>query len=303
MLAKKVKSYAKVNLSLNIVGEKDGYHLLDSVFASVNIYDTVCIKPRKDSLINVYMHGLGSESIPPEFNNAVRAGEAFVKKFKTTGADIEIYKDIPIGSGLGGSSADAAGVINAMAKLYKITDETALKELAQTQGSDTSFMLKGGIARVAGRGEKVFPLAVEKQYHMLLIIPPTQVSTKACYKKYDEAPDGKRNDAEICATGLVTGDFDKVASGVYNALSAPSCALNQDVLTALEQAKSFSPSACAVSGSGSAVFALFESEELCRWAKKQYKGKFKTRVVHTVIPCQKKKINNPYYLGSVTTDD
>jgi len=131
----------------------------------------------------------------------------------------------------------------------------------------------------------------------------TEESPEAEETEGDEAPDGKRNDAEICATGLVTGDFDKVASGVYNALSAPSCALNQDVLTALEQAKSFSPSACAVSGSGSAVFALFESEELCRWAKKQYKGKFKTRVVHTVIPYQKKKINNPYYLGSVTTDD
>ena len=88
VFAKKVKSYAKVNLSLNILGQKDGYHLIDSVVANIDVWDTVCAKPRSDRLINVYMHGLGSENIPPEKNNAVKAGEAFVSAFGTKGADI-----------------------------------------------------------------------------------------------------------------------------------------------------------------------------------------------------------------------
>ena len=70
MFAAKVKSYAKLNLSLNVTGVSGGYHMLDSVVASVNIYDTVCAKPRRDKLVNVYMHGKGSERIPPEKNNA-----------------------------------------------------------------------------------------------------------------------------------------------------------------------------------------------------------------------------------------
>lgn len=146
-----MKSYAKVNLSLNVTGAAGGYHLIDSVLASIDIYDTVCVKPRGDRLVNVYMHGLGSENILPERNNAVRAGEAFVSAFSTKGADIEIYKDIPMGAGLGGSSADAAGVLNAMAALYKVTDRAALKGLADALGSDTGYMLGGGFARVAAR--------------------------------------------------------------------------------------------------------------------------------------------------------
>mgnify|MGYP001623753385 FL=1 len=113
MFSAKVRSWAKLNLSLNISGVSGGYHLLDSVVCSVDICDTVCAKARSDALVNVYMHGLGSENIPPEKNNAVRAGEAFVAAFGTRGADIDIYKDIPLGAGLGGSSADAAGVLNA----------------------------------------------------------------------------------------------------------------------------------------------------------------------------------------------
>ena len=155
MFSAKVKSYAKINLSLNIAGTAGGYHLIDSAVCSIDIYDTVCAKPRRDALVNVYMHGRGSESIPPEKNNAVKAGEAFVSAFGTRGADIEIFKDIPVGAGLGGSSADAAGVLNALAKLYKIDAPAELKALADGLGSDTGYMLRGGFARISGRGERV----------------------------------------------------------------------------------------------------------------------------------------------------
>ena len=93
MFAAKVKSFAKLNLSLNIAGASGGYHLLDSVVTSIDIYDTVCAKPRDDRLINVYMHGMRGEEIPPEQNNAFRAAEAFVKEFSTPGADITVYKN------------------------------------------------------------------------------------------------------------------------------------------------------------------------------------------------------------------
>lgn len=284
MFASKVRSYAKINLSLNISGVSGGYHLLDSAVCSVDIYDTVCAKPRNDSLINVYMHGKGSESIPPQQNNAVKAGEAFVSAFGTRGADIEIYKDIPMGAGLGGSSADAAGVLNALAKLYKVSDRAALKELADGLGSDTGYMLRGGFARLSGRGERVEFLASPRQYYMLLFLPRTPVLTPACYRKYDESPDPLRADtARLCAA-LERGDFAGVAENVYNALGSSAASLNEECAAALEAARSFSPAACAVTGSGSAVFALFESEELCHWAKSRYRGKIAVRTVKTVEP-------------------
>ena len=289
----KIKSHAKVNLSLNITGERGGYHLLDSVVCSVNVWDTVCAKPRRDRLVNVYMHGRGSETIPPGRNNAVLAGEAFVSAFSTRGADIEIYKDIPMGAGLGGSSADAAGVLRAMARLYGVPAER-LKPLADSLGSDTGYLLGGGFARLSGRGERVEPLASPRGYDMLLFLPPTPVSTAACYRRYDDAPDPLRADSARLAAALERGDFAGVAANVYNALQSPACALNADVAKALEEAASFSPAACAVTGSGSAVFALFESEELCRWAKSRYRGSFAVRVVRTLAP--PRRLHNPFVL-------
>ena len=279
MFSAKAHSFAKINLSLNITGTSGGYHCIDSVVVSVNIRDTVCVKRRRDALVNVYMHGMGSEDIPPEKNNAVRAGEAFVAAFGTRGADIDIYKDIPLGAGLGGSSADAAGVLNALAKLYKIKDRAALKALADTLGSDTGFMLEGGAARITGRGERVERLICPRPLYALLFLPDSPVSTAECYAKYDEVPDPPRTDSARLAQALAAGDLAGVAQNVYNALEKPACALNGDVREALNAAKSFSPAACAVTGSGSAVFALFGSEELCRWAKSRYKGKIRTRIV------------------------
>lgn len=102
-------------------------------------------------------------------------------------------------------------------------------------------MLGGGFARVAGRGERVFPIPAKGRYHLLLLLPKSGVDTAACYKKYDEAPDEKRNDAETCASGLVSGDFQMLCRGVYNALGAPAAKLNGDVQTALDELAKFSP--------------------------------------------------------------
>ena len=292
-----VKSYAKVNLSLNISGVQGGYHAIDSVVANIDLYDTVRARARKDRLVNVYMRGRGSEQIPPEQNHAVRAGEAFVAAFGTFGADIEIDKDIPIGAGLGGSSADAAGVLNALARLYKVEDREALKALADGLGSDTGYMLGGGFARLSGRGTRVQPLASPRRYDMLLFLPASPVSTAACYRRYDAAPDPLRADSARLASALQAGDFAGVAANVYNALQRPACELNPEVAAALAAAASFSPAAHAVTGSGSAVFALFESEELCRWAHSRWKGKMCARAVHTLVPGERRRgLPNPFVL-------
>ena len=281
--AAKVRSFAKVNLSLNITGAADGYHLLDTVVAGIDVYDTVCAKARRDGLVNVYMHGRGSEGIPPAQNNAVKAGEAFVSAFGTRGADIEIYKEIPIGAGLGGSSADAAGVLNAMAALYAVPREELIP-LAEKLDSDTPFLLVGGYARLGGRGERVQPLAAPRPLSMLLVWPASPVSTAACYREYDNEPDPPREDSARLCAALRQGDFAGVAANVYNALQRPACTLNPEVTAALAAVRALSPAACAVTGSGSAVFALFESEELCAWAKSRLRGPFSSRVVRTPAP-------------------
>ena len=179
----RVNAYAKLNLTLDITGREGGYHTLDSLVATIDLSDRIVARRRRDNLVSVRMHGMGSESIPPEENNAQRAGEAFVSAFHTTGADISVYKDIPVGAGLGGSSADAAGVLRAMAKLYAVKDGVALKAVADMLGSDTGYLLTGGYARMRGRGTQTEPLHGLPSLSLLLLCPREGVSTAECYAR------------------------------------------------------------------------------------------------------------------------
>ncbi len=298
----KLKSYAKVNLTLEIVGLENGYHMLDSLVCSIDVFDTLILKKRKDALSSVTMHGLGSESIPPEKNNALKAAEVFSERFCTNGADITVFKDIPIGAGLGGSSADISGVLNGMAKLYGIEDKAALKELADSLGSDTGFMLTGGFARMQGRGEKVTPISVDTTLNMLLLCPSSSVSAGACYRAYDESGINSRNRApitEAAIAALTQKTQNDVGRYVMNDLFEPAASLNDDVKTAYEELLSFSPLGVVMTGSGSCVIGLFETKELCQWAQSRYKGKFKAIVAKSVLPDyeRKKRWRNPFKLS------
>ena len=258
MFAKKTRSFAKINLSLNITGAKGGYHLIDSVAANIDIWDTVCAKPRSDGLINVYMHGLGSENIPPEKNNAVRAGEAFVAAFGTKGADIEIYKDIPIGAGLGGSSADAAGVLKALGMAYGAGEE-AVSRLAESVGSDVKYMLRGGYAVLRGRGERVEYLESGVSLPLLALLSDYPVNTAECYRKCDELGLCPVNGTARAAESLQRGDIAALKANLFNGMTEAAKRLNGQIggnLAALESAGG----AALMSGSGGTTFAVFETE-------------------------------------------
>ena len=293
----RLNAYAKVNLTLDVRGTtEDGYHEIDSLAVTVSLSDRIVARKRRDNLVNVTMHGMGSESIPPEENNALRAAEGFVSRFQTAGADITVYKNIPVGAGLGGSSADAAGAIRALAKLYGISDMVALKSLADGFGSDTGYLLTGGFARMQGRGEKIteYPMP---ELHLLLICPKSGVSAGACYREYDRL--GRSFEPRTGRVLELMGSPQWAAKLYGNDLAEAASSLNSDVAAALREARSFSPLGASVTGSGSAVFAVFETAELCEWAKSRYRGKFRTFTVHAVDPKAEKtkRMRNPFSLG------
>ncbi len=296
----KIKAYAKINLTLEIQGVEGDYHMLDSLVSSIDLHDLILLKKRKDPLSSIEMKGMSSESIPPENNNALKAAEMFSKAFNVNGADITVYKNIPLGGGLGGSSADASGVLLGMAKLYDIKDIEKLEALADRLGSDTKYMLRGGYARMQGRGEKLTFLDVEEPLHFLLICPKGGISAKACYQKYDELPmtlEWKESATEGGITALIKKDKKELGRYLTNALYVPALHLDNDVQIAYEEAQAFSPLGVTMSGSGCGVLALFETKELCEWAKSRYKGKFTAQVVKTVVPTKMRKgIKSPWQL-------
>ncbi len=300
MATVKIKAHAKINLTLEITGVENGFHMLDSLVASLDMHDIIVLKKRKDKLSSITMKGLGSEHIPPENNNALKAAEAFSKRFSTNGVDITVYKNIPLGGGLGGSSADVSGVLNGMAKLYKIEDEAVLEEIADELGSDTKYMLKGGFARMQGRGEKVDFLDIHEQLHFLMLCPKSSVNTKECYRKYDELPktlEWKESQTEGCIRALRQKDIKGAGMYLTNDLYIPATHLNADVEQAYKECESFSPLGTFMTGSGSCVLALFETKELCEWAKSRYRGKCVAKVVKTIIPKKERKgLRSPWSL-------
>ena len=271
-----VKSYAKLNISLKITGVNDGFHMLDSVVMTVDLYDLVTIKKRKDDKILVSFEGkYGFIPKLQEETNAYKAAKAFMEQYNTSGVNITIIRNIPTGSGMGGSSADIVGVLKGMKQLFKI--DCDLKPLADSLGSDTGYLLTGGFARLYGRGEIVEPLVTDKDYYFVIMKADKAVVTKDCFKLYDEinAPSYADNDKVVEA--IKQGDLSLLSSNACNDLYLPATKLNEEVEKNLNILKSLNPEYASMTGSGSTCFAIYSNYEMASWAcdklKKTYGNK------------------------------
>ena len=154
----KVKTSAKINLSLDVVGRKpDGYHLIESIFQSVNIYDIITVSKTENGI-----HLTCNEpEIPCDSRNiAYKAARLFLDKTGIkSGINIHIEKHIPSQAGLGGGSSDGAGVLYAMNTLFDTNiDICDLAKLGANISADTAFFIYGGTAFVQGIGEIINPI-------------------------------------------------------------------------------------------------------------------------------------------------
>ena len=281
----RVKSYAKINLTLDILGAVSGYHMIDSVVASIDLCDVITVKKRKDGLVSIAMHGEGSEAIAHENNNAALAAEEFVKRFETCGADITVWKNIPMGAGLGGSSADVAGVLNGMAKLYGAGGYSQLKEIADGLGSDCGYMLTGGFARLTGRGERVERLGSNLKLQIGLLLPKCGgVSTAECYALFDKLGSRLAPSSANAAEAVVRENREELGKSLSNFLIDPAICLNESIAGCIGELKAFDPLGVNMTGSGSGVYAIFENEEFLRYAKSRYRGKNTFITTKTVLP-------------------
>lgn len=284
---KTVKVYGKLNINLNLNGiDEKGYHKIDTVVCSVNKYDLITVKKRKDDKILVTFSGRYAETfLDQSKTNAYKSAKLFMEEFKVSGVDIDILRQIPTGSGMGGSSADIVGVLIAMKKLFKITKD--LKPLADKLGSDTGYMLTGGYARLTGRGEIVEKLQIDKKYYFVTMYAKSGVNTKDSYSQFDKSgAEGVVSNTEELITALKEGNMEEIGKNCKNALYKPSSELNGEIIENLNVLKSLSPTAVSMSGSGSTVFIMYDSLEFASWAYEKLKKSYGKRVdlLETVNP-------------------
>ena len=239
---------AKINLALHVRARRaDGYHELETLFAFVRDGDTVTLAPGPLSLAvtGPFAAGLSGEGD----NLILRAARAFAVAFdKPETGTFTLDKHLPVASGIGGGSADAAAALRALAKANAVPiDDPRLFEIAATLGSDIPACLLGRTALGEGRGERLYPLDGPTGMATLLVNPGVAVSTAAVFKAWDGVDRGAMPD----------GDALSLALAGRNDLEAPARRLApviDDVLTLLGEG---APILARMSGSGATCFALY----------------------------------------------
>ncbi len=272
----KIKIPAKINLTLDVIGINDGYHQLKSLVASVNVYDIITIKKRKDKTITLTETKLKS-GCDVASNNAYKACVAYTEKFGASGVDIVLEKNIPVGAGLGGSSADIAGVLLGMKKLFNPLQD--VKELADALGSDSGYMLDGGWAIISDRGNDVERLNIDVKLFLLAITEETSISTKECFKLFDDGAKYCEECTDNAVNAFLKGNLNGFASFIKNDLLTSSATLLPSInenIKALENAGAIK---ALMTGSGSATYGIFKSKKERDCAYKKMRLDFSDRLI------------------------
>lgn len=276
-----VQAGAKINWSLNITGlRNDGYHLLDMVMQSIDLCDTLVLRATDEAGVTLRMSGASGDVPATADNLAVRGALAALREAGINGGvDITLTKRIPSCAGLGGGSADAAAAIMGTLKLYGAQlDRETLIRIAVGCGADVPFLLRGGLARSKGIGEILTPCTA-KSYPLLIVKGDDGVSTKEIFRAYDAAPCTALADNDALISALEGGRLAEIKNLSVNHLYAPAAAACPDIDRNLALLCSTECIFAAMSGSGSAVFAVYEDHGKAEKAYGQLVGKAPTLVL------------------------
>ena len=258
---------AKVNLQLSVgPKEPDGYHEIVTLFQAVSIYDTLRISASDQ--IEIKIKGDYANGVPIDKDNLVyKAVELMVEKF---GIDknlfIEIDKSIPVAGGMAGGSGDAAATLLGIDGLYGLNlSKDELSEVARDLGSDVPFMLHGGTAVGRGRGDQITPALSRGNYHWVIAVSSTGLSTPAVYAECDRLRTGldikapSLNDELLQA--LLSGDANRVGKSLSNDLQAAACSIRPALRLILDMGQEYGALGGIVSGSGPSVAFLVADED------------------------------------------
>lgn len=256
----KVKVFAKLNLTLNVGAKCGQFHPVDSVATSIDLYDVVEVRKRPDNDVTVS----GVANIMTESNSAYKAAKAFQQAFGSCGVDINIVKGIPMGGGLGGSSADAVAVLYCMCKLFGVdVNSPEIQQICAKLGSDNSFMLVGGLGRQRGKGDDVEFHSLKAPIYFALTTWDVSMSSGEVYAHFDKAnpnvgelSNSSLNDLALLYLGI--GQVDKALLAIHNDLQTVVMAMDDYAqpyfMFARSQGWFYS-----MTGSGSAYFVAFSS--------------------------------------------
>jgi len=265
-----LRAFAKINLDLRILGRRDdGYHELRTIFQAIDWYDQILIEPAK-------RFEFSAPGTPEdETNLVVRAVRAYERMAGVTAnVKIQVTKNVPMGRGLGGGSADAAVTFIGLQRMYKRSlPFEDIPQVLRNLGSDVPFFTLGGRASGVGRGDEVYKLEDSTDYWLLIVDPGIMIRTVEAYS-WLTLPDKSNNIESFCATSgsaceadVWTNDFEAPVFQRY-----PELAKIKDELLQLGAYRA------ALSGSGSAIFGQFQMVSEAARAGSALNARFRVKV-------------------------
>ena len=272
----RLKARAKINLTLDVTGKReDGYHLLETIMQTVQLYDGIYMKKLDKPEIKL------KTNLPwlpvDERNLAWKAANLMRETYGIEdGVFIEIDKRIPVAAGLAGGSTDCAAVLVGMNRLYDLRlSETELEELAGRLGSDIPYCVRRGTVLCEGVGEIMTNVEHPcPECYVVLAKLPVSVSTVSVYKglKWDQVEE--HPDTQAMLDAMAEGDIAKMGKLLCNVLETVTIEMHPKIAEIKTRLMELGAEGALMSGSGPTVFALFKDREKAKKAAALVKREF-----------------------------
>ncbi|MGX4598165.1 4-(cytidine 5'-diphospho)-2-C-methyl-D-erythritol kinase [Faecalimicrobium sp. JNUCC 81] len=258
-----LKSRAKINLSIDVLGKReDGYHLVEMIMQTIDLYDIIKIKELCTDDIIIKSN---SKDVPLDNNNIVyKAIKLLQDKFNINkGIEIFIQKNIPIAAGMAGGSSNAAAVLVGLNKIWNLNlEENDLQEIGFSLGADVPYCISGRTALAYGVGEKLtYIKGLPHNVSILVCKPNLFVSTKEVYEGLDLNNIQDRPNNKNLINYLEKEDIESVAKHMVNVLESVTGKRHKEIEEIEKIMMDNNALGSMMSGSGPTVFGLFKSEE------------------------------------------
>ncbi len=292
-----IDSYAKLNLYLKVLGKrKDNYHNLETIFERISLCDKITLTLRHDRKIQVIS---SCQHIPKDSSNlAYKSAKLLQDSFDfDKGVDIRIIKRIPVGSGMGGGSSNAASVLTGLNKLWRLNlNQQKLACYARKLGADVPFFIYNTpFALGTERGDKIKKLTKlnKLKFWHVLVVPKIKVSTQLIYEKLDDVDTlGKTMEAltipkfnvKLLTSALSRKDFSLTRGMLFNSLEEITSWLYPEIRQIKEKLAGLGLKSVLMSGSGSTVFGIVDSRKEAVFLSRHLEGNkfWQVFITHTL---------------------
>ncbi len=265
------RAYAKINLGLDVIKRRpDGYHEVKMIMQTVGIYDVLTFfrKKKRDGSPSITISMDNGELPSGEGNLVYKAAALTMEAFGIReGVEITLEKNIPIAAGMAGGSADAAAVFHGMKELFGLPmEQEEMKRLGVKIGADVPYCIMGGTALSEGIGEVLTPLAPPPAAHLLIAKPDVGVSTRFVYENLHADTLRHHPDIDGMVKAIGEGNLEGITSRMENVLETVTIREYPVIRDIKETMKEAGALNALMSGSGPAVFGVFDTAEAAQAA-------------------------------------